>query len=358
MKCGVITFHNAINYGALFQTYALQKALMKVGVDAEVIDYHSKYIERIYRPGLSDIFSRLFVKRLAAAIIKNGTLSFNNRDFAEFSDKYIKKSAASYTSLSELEETDYDLYITGSDQVWSPYSASFDKAYFLDFVKGSSKKVSYAASFGVDDIPSELKDEYRTLLCDFSRISVREKSGEKIVEELTGKSPSVLPDPTLLLSSDEWNELIQRDGEADGGYVLIYMIYEDNALINAAKKYAADRGLRILYINDRLKKASGVENLRNVSPERWLSLLSSAVCVFTNSYHGTAFCINLGKDFLVSAPPNQKTNTRLDSLTETYNIAYDEIISAEKNADLHEILASQRKLGYEFLKDITKKNFI
>ena len=149
LKCGVITFHNAINYGALFQTYALQRALEKVGADAEVIDYRSEYIERIYRPRLSDFFSKSFIKRLAAAILKNGTLSFNNRDFAVFSDKYIKKSIECYTSSEELKKTDYDLYIAGSDQVWSPYSASFDKAYFLDFVKDPSKKTAYAASFGV-----------------------------------------------------------------------------------------------------------------------------------------------------------------------------------------------------------------
>ena len=38
-KAAVITFHRALNYGAILQAYALENVLAEVGVYAEIIDY-------------------------------------------------------------------------------------------------------------------------------------------------------------------------------------------------------------------------------------------------------------------------------------------------------------------------------
>lgn len=41
-------------------------------------------------------------------------------------------------------------------------------------------------------------------------ISVREQEGSKIVKDLTGRDVPVLVDPTLLLTSEEWEKVMER----------------------------------------------------------------------------------------------------------------------------------------------------
>ena len=81
MKCGIITFHRAINYGGVLQAYALSKSLEKLGVEAEVIDYYCSYLEKMYRPSFKDYFTKYNIKRIGSAILKNGIIKFNNKDF-------------------------------------------------------------------------------------------------------------------------------------------------------------------------------------------------------------------------------------------------------------------------------------
>ena len=38
MKVGLISFHNAYNYGACLQAYALQEAILGFGAECEYID--------------------------------------------------------------------------------------------------------------------------------------------------------------------------------------------------------------------------------------------------------------------------------------------------------------------------------
>ena len=46
---GILTFHRAINYGALLQAYGLQEALRGYGMDTKVIDYRCPFVEKAYR---------------------------------------------------------------------------------------------------------------------------------------------------------------------------------------------------------------------------------------------------------------------------------------------------------------------
>ena len=47
MKFGIISYNfhmNFINYGSILQTYALQQALDKIGVNNVIVDYIPKYL--------------------------------------------------------------------------------------------------------------------------------------------------------------------------------------------------------------------------------------------------------------------------------------------------------------------------
>ena len=49
MKIGILTFHKARNYGAILQTYALQKKLRQFNSDTEIIDYNCPYFQDSYK---------------------------------------------------------------------------------------------------------------------------------------------------------------------------------------------------------------------------------------------------------------------------------------------------------------------
>ena len=79
--------------------------------------------------------------------------------------------------------SEYDYFITGSDQVWNPYFNCTEDE-FLTFAP-KQKRISYAASIGVSEIPDDKKDQFKKWLNGMNYISVREQAGADIVYELT-----------------------------------------------------------------------------------------------------------------------------------------------------------------------------
>ena len=203
MKIGIITFHRAVNYGAVLQAYALQHALEGLGAQAEILDYRNRYIESCYDP-YSLKGNKL--KALAKIALLGGVRRKKNEAFRSFNKKYLRLSEAVYKDSEQLAgaEKFYDAFITGSDQVWNTSCADFDPAYFLTFVKDKKKKNSYAASFGLSEIPKEYEAEYKKRLAGYRQISVREAQGRALVKELTGRDVPVVLDPTLLLTEKDW----------------------------------------------------------------------------------------------------------------------------------------------------------
>lgn len=353
LKLGLITFHRAINYGGVLQTFALQQAIEKAGANVEIIDYYCPAIEKMYRPKFKDWFRKNNIKRVAAVFLKNGILLFNNKKFSNFRNNYLKTSDKRYLSHEDLRSAQYDKYITGSDQVWSPVCAGFDTAYFLDFVTESKKKNSYAASFGVGAVNEELHNKYYELLHDYNQISVRENDGAKIIKSILNKDVDVVPDPTLLLNKREWGYLFSQKRDIKDRYILIYMISEDNALINKAKELSKKTGLKIYYVNDRFYKKRGVINLRKVSPEQWVNLFFNAEYIFTNSFHGVAFSINFKKNFFVKAlNQNQKVNSRIFNILEHYNLKLDDFNELVQNDEIDKLLEADRRKGNDYLTKI------
>ncbi len=359
MKCGIITFHRAINYGGVLQCYALQQAIKKQGVEAEVIDYYCPSLENLYRPKGKTFFCKANFKRIASVLLKNGTLRFNNYGFAKFRDRFLTTSEKKYYSHEDLKTAQYDRYITGSDQVWSYYCAGFDPAYFLDFVDDGTKKNAYAASYGVGEIPEELRPRYYELLKDFNHITVREEDGAKITESVLGKKVDVVPDPTMLLNKEEWTQLLPETRTIAGKYILVYMISEDQQIIDDALELSAKTGLKVYYINDRFYKKPKVVNLRKVSPQQWVDLFMHAEYVFTNSFHGVAFSLNFGRNLFVRRlNRNVKVNSRIENILNRFGIS-DCLTATEPLstdcAEIKEILEQERALGIGALSKILSR---
>jgi hypothetical protein len=220
--------------------------------------------------------------------------------FSNFVRKHLKITNELNTkSLKECYK-DYEGVVVGSDQVWNDYLTGFDKAYFLDFIEGK-KKLSYAASFGFVNIPNNLKEDYRNLLNDFTAISVREKSGAMIIDELLSEKADICIDPTLLLDNKDWRYFIKNKKREK--YILLYSSNKNVNLFECAIRLSQERNLKIYYICNEIydmRNLSGYKNVKHLlwpNPVEFLNLIYHAEYIFTNSFHGTAFSVIFHKKF-------------------------------------------------------------
>lgn len=361
LKVGVITFHRAINYGAVLQMYGLQKKLESMNIEACVIDYRCKYMEQKY-----DSKHRLSIKNH----IKNIPLLIKKRNytkkkilFRNFVEKYCKKSDMC-CNLDELKnvEKQLDFIITGSDQVWNNNITNLDYTFFLDFVEESKKKISYAASFGLSEISSELEKQYKKMLKSFNSISVRENIAQKLVKKL-GVEAEIVVDPVFLLSKNEWTKLVTTNNYKKP-YILIYSFKGDKYLVSQAKILAKKFNCEIICISETMKRKFGIKYIDNASPEEFISLIYHAKFVLTNSFHGTVFSIVFNKPFIVELFENAKgRNSRIENLLFGLQLEeriYSENMRIEQLSDINyrnveKILNKQISKSEEFLESNLKK---
>lgn len=305
MRIGIITFHRAMNYGAVLQMYALYTYLKQQGHDPFVIDFKRSYPDGYLKWRIGyllkhpfDIFTavknRLISKRTKLCL-KQGFYLFLNR-FITFTE--------TAQTLDELQKYPpaADIYICGSDQIWNPHEIGFDAAYFLDFGSTDVKRISYGASFGRKEIPPEYVDVLRMHLKRFDAISVREASGVKIVKKLTGLKATQVLDPTLLI--DDYSEVIDDSLVPSGKYILVYRLYQERRLTewmsDLINNISRETGLPV-YIISPNNKYKGLGKQLNPSPSEFLGLIKDADLVITNSFHGTVFAILFNRNFITCA---------------------------------------------------------
>ena len=318
-KIGIVTFHRAINYGAVLQTYALQEYLKKLNLNVSVIDYRSKYIEKTYDP--FHIHQGKILQALIRGVFLGRSMQKKKAKFYQFVNERLDLTTAFRDPIQFKKiNNEFDFIISGSDQVFSPVSSGFDIAYFLPYVD-DRKKCTYAASFGVQNIDSEMIEEYRKRLSGFKMISLREESSANIVQQLNLKvETTVNIDPTFLLSKEDWSNLIGERKEKNK-YVLLFNVEKPINDIAFAKDLAQKKGIKLIYINDRtIKKDKSIKYFSNQSIYEFLNLFYYADYIVTNSFHGTAFSIIFGKEFYVELNNNKQWNVRVENLLNTLGI--------------------------------------
>ena len=158
MKIGIITMHKVMNYGSALQAYALQAAIKKLGYDSESIDY-------IYpnKPVRKTLIFR--IRHWLLNLLTGFPALKKENKYKDFYKKYFSCSSQKYFSPSSLhnETFNYDLFLTGSDQVWNPNCVRNDKSFMLDFIPQGKHKVAYAASFTKSSLPAELIPDYKNI---------------------------------------------------------------------------------------------------------------------------------------------------------------------------------------------------
>lgn len=335
-RVGILTFHRAINYGALLQAYALQETLKKMGCEPNIIDYRSKVIEsRHHEARLSDCHSLQDLARFIFYAKHHNRIHKKFRDFL-VTNLNLSEVCVNRGDLQEIS-LEYDKLICGSDQVWNYRITDFDKNYFLDFMKDTLKKNSYAASFGISTIPPEHAQEYKTLLKDFNHISVREIQGKKIIKDLINREAELALDPTLLLTKQDW-ESIATDYKKKKEYILLYTFGNSPTIKTFIEELSRQTGCAIVYISYSLVKRVNATYEKCVGPAEFLGLFKNARYVVTNSFHGTCFSLNFNKDFFLEMlPESQRVNSRLENILDLFDLRSRQIINGE-NDNVHKTI--------------------
>ena len=333
-KVGIITIVNVNNYGAELQAFATFRKLQLMGYNAEIINYIYYKDWRYIDSKMSRSFNSMSIKGKIIYFAKYRVASFVLNKILPLICKDVKQRIANFNSFhqhntrfSKLYKSMKDLYtdtpiyyvyMVGSDQVWNPNASSSIEPYFLTFAPHSALTVSYASSFGVSKIENNsIANRIKLGLSSIKTISVRESSGVNLVKELTGRTAQLVCDPTLLLNKSEWTMFMKPVSNMPQRYVLIYQLSESDAIVKLATRIGKQEQIPVYRICKRafkVKKDKGVVNILNAGPSEFLSLITNASFIITNSFHGTAFSINFDVPFYTVVSAKKKNNNRMESL--------------------------------------------
>lgn len=221
-----------------------------------------------------------------------------NRDFKSFRTSNFSMSETVYRSLLELQQNPplADAYIVGSDQVWAHLlNTEENTSMFLNFGKQNTLRISYAPSFSMEQYPEELEERLKLNLSRFDSISVREQTGKRICSK-AGFDSTVVLDPTLLLSSEQYREI--KDKCRRDNYIYLYYLNIENAeeiCWNELNVFAHHNRMSVIatpasgYLQG-TELFDGVEYEYATIPQ-WIGLIDGASIVVTTSFHGVVFCI-------------------------------------------------------------------
>ncbi len=359
---GILTLNGFFNYGNRVQNYALQIVLEKLNFKVDTIwwDESKKLVAD------KNLFNFKSLRRYV--LNKHGFRESGTRDFLadgikeynikKFSEKYIH-TQYEYKIASDLNER-YDHFVVGSDQVWNPYWVNSEIMYLM-FAK-PEKRIAYAASYGIAEIPEKYRKEVKHALEGMHAISVREEAGAEIVRTLTGKDVPVLIDPTALLTKEEWYSIAEKPFYIkDERYILTYFLGEvPKNIQREIDNIAQTNGFSVIHLMDK-------SNLDHycTSPQEFIWLIKNCEIMYTDSFHGTIFSIIMNKPFIVTSKKtrNKKMNmdSRIDTILSTFKLS-DRKVSTECNLcsenvfdisfkDTAAIMERERTRSIEYLKN-------
>lgn len=357
IRIALTTKYSAYNFGAVLQTFALQRTIKELGADCIVIDADRKAKKTIGKWNSTgaivfNIYYLIYKKELLQGY----------KNFDDFIDSL--NLSERYKSYEDLKKSppQADVYLAGSDQIWNPLD--IQENYFLRFVPSDKIKASYAASMGISYIPEGAKRIWKEYLSGIDFLSVREKSAQKVIVELTERRPIVHIDPVMLLSEEDWRkEAIEPSYHKP--YILCYILYRPKWMNKWLKKLHRTTGKEIVVISsEAYRNIYHTKMIRDAGPREMLGWLRCADFVISSSFHGVALSIANRKPFYTIVNPNAPA--RIENILDTFNLK-NRIISEDYPAMLNSIdyteqtaiqeRERQKSLEYlQFLINVPKKN--
>ena len=332
---GLVTCYFHHNYGSMLQAYATEMIMKKMGLPYETIackrprDYmvENKYVYYLKKLLVSDWKMWLGKRRIAKALREHPDFakSFKIREkkFDFFANSYFHTSVlAENRKELELLAHNYSAFLVGSDQLWRTDSVEHGY-YTLEWVPDDIPKIAYSTSIGVKRVPWFQKEKNKKFMNRFDHIALREQSACDLVKSLTGRDVSVVLDPTLLFSGDEWLHIQKSEPIAKEDYIFVYLLGDNpgqRLFIKNVQKRTGYKVIAFQHLDDYIPSDEGFadETPYNVGPAEFLNYIRNAKYVFTDSFHCTVFSILYKKRFFTfsrfSESEKQSTNTRIDNL--------------------------------------------
>lgn len=308
-KIAVVNRTNLKNFGSVLQVYALCDAVKKLGYEAEVV-WQSGNMSQNYDLRPNKVFKTALkllchptllwstvktIMEVKGNVIEEGKI----KKFDDFVAKNFNQTFYDHSEIERVAASDkYDKFICGSDQIWCTTTLYPDPMMYLRFAP-QEKRIAYAPSLGRNYIPNYNKRILKKYIKDVPCVSVREDEGHRLIKELTGRDVAVVADPTLLMRNNEWDRL-KENILLPEKYVLCYFLDEPAVdTKRAICKYAHEKNLDIVFLGrlGKIKFPSDRIYQPTAGPGEFLTSISKAEMVITDSYHGMLFAINYHRNF-------------------------------------------------------------
>ena len=293
-KAAVITLHSVCNYGTQLQAYATQEKLKEYFGEVTFINYKRN---DTYGLGLLRTFTKGNI--LKAPIILPTLLCWKFK-FGRFQKKYLRLTGETYLKDSDFEHFKdcADVYFVGSDQMWNcGWNKGVIKPYYLHFVPQGKPKYAYASSFGQKQVEERFVEESKDYLQQFNYITVRENSGIDILKKQYGyRNVERILDPTLVMPAEFWRK-IAPVSKIKGDYILIYNLQRSAAFDHYAKELEKRTGYKLYRFCTRFDQM--IKNGKSLLiPDilEFITLIDNAKLVLTDSFHATAFSMNMNTE--------------------------------------------------------------
>ncbi len=361
MKAGVITLHSVCNYGTQLQCYATQEKLKQYFDEVTFIDYKRP---DTYGLKLLKTFTKGNILKIPAIL---PTLIYWKHNFGGFQKKYLNFTKKKYLSLEDFNnfEDIADVYFSGSDQVWNTgWNNGVIPPLYLSFVPDTKPRYAYASSFGKSELNEKEVNASKIYLDKYKMISVREESGVKILKEQIHIDNAIrIVDPTIVMPAEFWRRLAPKNRIKED-YILIYNLNRSKEFDQYAEELSKRTGLKLYRFCTRFDQIfrSG-KSL--IMPEifDFITLVDNAKIVLTDSFHATAFSINLNTEPICIYPNNY--SGRLSEFLELVDASqrhakdYNDFEVINRHVDfnkVNEILENERKKVDDFLTKIINNN--
>lgn len=346
---GILTL-NFKNYGTKLQAYALAKVLKTtVGDNAyvQVIDVNAFwggiYRSTVYRKLLLNSFKtygffkacRYVIEKIRWKIEQRKILKGDFRELTAERSRLFKsidalipftRQSYSYDDIRKGKLSFVDLFIVGSDQVWNILKVGNLDIFMLGFIR-PQKGLTYAASFGLTEIPKALMEEYKRKISNFNSLLIREQEGVELCKKLGREDAKLVLDPTLLLEAKEYDEVLEQTPLVDEDYILVYSLNQSYRIYQEADRLCQRLQCKLVVLKRSIcpPNISAYENAQElyaVSPGGFLWLVRHAKCVITNSYHALLYSINFNVPFYLYLDNADEENSRMVTVANLFGLSH------------------------------------
>ena len=339
-KIGLCLAYSGTNYGQNLQAFATQQVIENYGFETEIIDYHSgrnKGIKPSYAAlvvsmqKISETIGKLIYKN-KSSIPLDAVHEKNASERNEQADKFRNTKLHNFVhceGIDELKEKskEYEAVLVGSDQIWLP-GVAVTNFYTLRFAAPGVKRISYATSMGVSSYPQYAKKPAAEFWKQIDYLSVREEQAKKIIQSICDMEVTVVADPTYLLTTEQWQNLIPQKKITMDGYALCYLLGNNDEIKSYCRRYADVHKLRLVGIlsNECVSDDSKYcdEVIIGKGPEDFINLIRNADFILTDSFHGLAFSVINEKQFNIfyrtRTDVKESRNSRIDDIVKVWGL--------------------------------------